>query len=645
MLRYTDEWNDTRVMAFDFETSGTKPEYALQPWRVAQGKSWTTSLVYCVTTETGQHLFGGGLDPSVEMMRAMLQKAIDEDLTIVGWNTPFDVGWLIAYGLEDLVMRCNFLDAMLLWRHAEIEPEYEMTAPRRKSYSLKAFVREYMPAHAGYEDDIDFHDASPQARATLHAYNQRDVEFTLAGARHWWNTLSESQRRSAVIEARTIPLTAGANLRGIPVDTLCARELDVKLENDAILEGTKLAFMGVDTKVLRSPLKLSALMFDEWKLPVLKENKSKITGNVSRSTDKEVLHELAFIDPRAQIISAYREAENNRTKFAATPLASAEYNGDGRVHPSAIIFGTYSGRVTYASKQRAKGPGKRAGTEKLVDLPTGFAIHQEKRGALFRSILIPPAGYGLMEFDAAGQEFRWMAIASGDTAMLQLCLPGEDPHSFMGSRISNVDYRWMIDNQDTIPDAKNGRQLGKVANLSLQYRTSPGKLRSVARVQYNIPMELPEARRIHTIYQRTYPGVPKYWDRQIHLTKTTGYVETFAGRRVQVIGSWSGNFGWSMGSTAVNYRIQGTGADQKYLALAVIKPYLTQIGAYFAWDLHDGIYLFVPHDKMQQAAIDIKYLLDNLPYQKAWGFTPPIPMPWDAKMGYSWGDLKKVPTK
>jgi hypothetical protein len=99
---------------------------------------------------------------------------------------------------------------------------------------------------------------------------------------------------------------------------------------------------------------------------------------------------------------------------------------------------------------------------------------------------------------------------------------------------------------------------------------------------------------------------------------------------------------WSMGSTSINYRIQGTGADQKYLALSVIRPYLTSIGGYFAWDLHDGIYLWIPTGQVQRAQRDIKYLLDNLPYQKAWGFTPPIPMPWDCKHGTTWGNLKEV---
>jgi DNA polymerase-1 len=247
-----------------------------------------------------------------------------------------------------------------------------------------------------------------------------------------------------------------------------------------------------------------------------------------------------------------------------------------------------------------------------------------------------------MEFDAAGQEFRWMAEASRDDTMLELCLPGEDPHSYMGARIARVDYRTLIElvHQNDKP-AKGHRQLGKVANLSLQYRTSAPKLRTVARVQYQLPMTKDESQYIRTTYINTYRGVPQYWDRQIAMTKRTGYVETLAGRQVQVRGNWAGDFGWSMGSTAINYRIQGTGADQKYLALSVLRPYITRIGAYFAWELHDGIYFYVPDAMVPRAAVEIKAILDNLPYQKAWGFTPSIPLPWDCKAGKSWGNLKE----
>lgn len=175
---------------------------------------------------------------------------------------------------------------------------------------------------------------------------------------------------------------------------------------------------------------------------------------------------------------------------------------------------------------------------------------------------------------------------------------------------------------------------------SLQYRTSPRKLRSKARVEYNIPLEMPEAQRIHRTYQRSYPGIPRYWSSQIDLVKELGYVETFGGSRVNVVGDWTGRDSWSMGSTAINTRIQGTGADQKYLAMKHIRPILQRYGARFLFDLHDGLYLLSPKKHTIELAHELKYVLDNLPYRDEWGFTPRVPMPWDCKVGPSWGKLK-----
>lgn len=638
-------WIDANMVGMDFETSGEitgekdgKPtsEYALQPWRLKQGKAWATSLVWARIYD-GKPEISGGLNPDGDMIRRFLQEMIDTGATVVMWNGVFDIAWLLAYaelgGFTDLVFKVRYLDGMLLLRHLQIEPEYDMNRANKRSYGLKPAVAEFLPQFAGYEEDVDFHDPSPEARKKLHRYNVRDVLFTLMISKHIYAHLSPQQCSCALIERNCLALVADANLRGMPVDTIHAHDLSQHLQDTAAAKLVSLAPHGVTEKIVRSPKQLGELMYDVWKLPVLKENKSKLTGNTTRSTDKEVLHELAFQDPRAKELREYREALNNDTKFAIAPLRAAEYNGDGRAHPQAIVFSTYSGRKTYSSKQ---------GRNK-DERPIGFALHQEKRGSLFRDILVAPPGYALMEFDAAGQEYRWMAIASNDPTMLQLCQPGEDPHSFMGARVAHVDYRTLTiasKVKDSLEEQQ--RYLGKVANLSLQYRTSARKLRSVARVDYNIPIELPEAQRIHRTYAQTYRRVPIYWDEQIRLTKRQGYVETFGGRRVQVVGNWDGNLGWSMGSTAINYRIQGTGADQKYLALAILHDYVTEHGIHFAWDLHDGLYWWVPIEKVERARVEMGHLLNNLPYRKAWGFTPPIQLPWDCKLGYSWGTLKEV---
>lgn len=646
------DWADARMVGFDFETSGTQPEYALQPWRVASGDAWVTSLVTGCHKD-GQMRMGGGLAPTKGMMRAILEQVLDEGAVMVGWNTPFDIAWFMAYGLEDLALQVRWIDGMLLWRHYFIEPEYEATnIYMRKSYGLKEGVKEFLPQHSGYEEDVDFHDPSPEARVKLHAYNQRDVVFTLYLARRFFKALQESdprRLRTAMIEAQCLPMVAQANLRGMSIDPLAARELEQHLTDTADKRLAELAEHGMTEKVVRSPMQLARLLFGQyvvggtdavdeivepnWGLTPLKTNTSTKTKRVTNSTDKEVLYELAPVDARVAKVKEYREALNNRTKFATAPRESQEYNGDGRSHPEAKVFGTYSGRFTYASKQ---------GRNKAA-VQTGFALHQEKRDQVYRDIVQAFPGHTLVEFDAAGQEFRWMAIASDDPTMLHLCRPGEDPHAYMGAEIVRQDYHTLMAAVSAgAKEAKSARQLGKVGNLSLQYRTSAKKLRSVARVQYGIPMELPQAQEIWSTYRRVYPGVPRYWAHQIEMTRRRGYVETFSGRRVVVRGRWDGRDGWSMGSTAINYRIQGTGAEQKYLALSVLAPYLRTYDIKFGWDLHDGLYFHVPDQHLERFVQDGRKILNNLPYAKAWGFTPPIPLPWDCKTGKVWGSMKEV---
>jgi DNA polymerase I-like protein with 3'-5' exonuclease and polymerase domains len=622
------EWSDNRYIGFDLETSGTEKEFALQPWRYAQGKAWITSLAVVQYDPglIGYRVFGD-LFPNRTQLIEFLETAIENKQTIVGWNTVFDISWLLAYGLEDWVFACKWLDGLLLWKHAAVEPEYDMDRAHKKSYGLKTCVEEFLPEWAGYEDAIDFHATDPESLAKLHTYNKRDTIFTLKLAKHWWYQLSEQQRQVAIIESQCLPYVAQANLNGFPVDTLVASELSAHLKREAERIQLFLAPVGMTREIIASPAKLASLMYDTWGLTPLKETKS---GN--RSTDKETLHELAIStgDPRIRELRKYREALNQRTKFAEAPLESARYCGDNRTHPSAFVFSTYTGRLTYASKQ-GKNKDER---------PIGFAIHQEKREGEFRDVLVPPPGHTLVEFDAAGQEFKWMAVASRDQVMLSLCLPGQDPHTYMGAQIGVCDYRQLMALVSAgDKPAKKLRQAGKPANFSLQYKTSAPRFCAIARVDYGLDLSMSEAERIWGIYRNTYTEVPVYWDKQKSKTKRLGYVETMAGRRVKVVGDWSKD-GWRMAATGINFPVQGTGADQKYLAIAVLKTIAAKYAAKFALDMHDGLLWFVPKDNTKQFIVEGKHLLDNLPYKRAWGLDLPIQMSWDAKFGASWGGLK-----
>lgn len=236
-----------------------------------------------------------------------------------------------------------------------------------------------------------------------------------------------------------------------------------------------------------------------------------------------------------------------------------------------------------------------------------------------------------------------MAVESDDPVMLQMCQPGEDGHAFLGAAIAGMDYRELQrlvkEDEDTW---KPTRQFGKVGNLSCQYRTSPPTLQRVARTQYGTNMTLPDASHVVKTYKGNYVRVPKYWYRQIKKGKTQGYVETMAGRRINVGFDWPEDKNWGLESTCINFPIQGVGADQKYLGMAVIKDYVNQHDGRFYYELHDGLYHVFPERKAEKAAHELKAILSNLPYHRAWGVKLPIAFPVDAKIGATWGDLKEL---
>jgi len=136
--------------------------------------------------------------------------------------------------------------------------------------------------------------------------------------------------------------------------------------------------------------------------------------------------------------------------------------------------------------------------------------------------------------------------------------------------------------------------------------------------------------------------VPEYWIKQIAKAQRLGYVETLAGRRVQLGFDWPSKLKWSYESTSINFPIQGVGADQKYLAIMVAGNYLPKVGGRVAFELHDGLFFYIPKAHSQRAVHELRAILSNLPYEKAWGVSLPIAFPVDAKIGHSWGDLKEV---
>jgi DNA polymerase I-like protein with 3'-5' exonuclease and polymerase domains len=614
-----------KLIGFDIESWGTQDLYGLQPWRVKSGKAWLTSFAWATGLDDGAWTH----KPTREQLKKFLDACYESGTTIVAWFAPFDVSWLLAYGLREEVYRCKWLDAMLVLKHINNKPSWSLPP---HSHGLKQQVSKRWPEHDGYGEDVSFDAVDLTSSMKRLEYNRWDARFTVELCREYLRKLTHPALCNVLIEAACIPMVAEAMLEGVCADIEMARALSYKLSTDAKLAYDNLVASDPDNvtpEVLASPTKLRKLLFKTWAIPT-----DRKTGAGALSTDSIALTLAARHDPRAKLVRTYRESINNNTKFAQGLIQSLEYNGDGVTRPAPSIFGTYSGRMTYRSKL-GKG---------VKEVPTGIALHQWKREKEFRDTITVPEGYDLIELDADGQEFRWMAVESGDTTMLGLCAPGEDAHSYMGSSIARVDYRRLMaelhdTNSTVMKAAKHLRKLGKFGNLSCQYCIGVTTLGMKAFADYDMELSQGEVANIHSTYQRTYPGVPRYWERQRYRVRRDRQITTLSGRTVYIP---DGPIKWDAESTAINFPIQGVGGDQKYLALLVAKNYLPQVGGRFYLDLHDGLFFIVPKAKSMKAALDLRALLSNLPYRQAWGVELPIAFPFDLKIGPSWGELVEV---
>jgi len=605
--------------------------YGLQPWRMLQGAAKIKSYALAWWDDAGVLQQAVKLWPERADITEVLKRIAASGRTCLTWNGAFDIAWLCADGAYPEVWKIKWLDAMLLWRHLEVEPEYDTNRNHKRSYSLESAIDRFYPGQNGFKEFEDFDATDAESMRKLAVRNLGDAKFTLQIGYDLAHLLPPKRLRPAIIESWCMPMVGRANCFGMDVDVPYTQALSARLGGDAQVLLDALSPHGVTETVVRSPKQLGEVLYGRWGLPPQGQTDSGLP-----STDKEALYNLAEFDHRAKMVKEYREALNNRSKFADAILEAVRYNGEPRVHPGIRIFSTYTGRMTVSSKVG------RNSAEKTVS----SALHQTKRGELYRSPLVAPEGYTIVEFDARSQEYRWMGILSGDETMLGLCQDGEDAHAYMGAAVIGVDYATMLkvlhdEHHVSYNEYRNGRQLGKVVNLSAQYRTSARKIRVISQVNYDTPMTQSMSVQVHGMYRRVYRRVPEYWNNAILRGRALGYVETLAGRQVQLRDPWDREHTWMLESTCINYPIQGVGADQKYLAMMCIRDVVSKHQAFFWFEMHDGLYFLVPNERVPAFCRDGKRVLDNLPYQRAWDFTPPVPMPWDCKTGESWGKLKE----
>lgn len=615
----------------DLETApneGHPQVFALQPWRAMEEKARVT----CCSSVLGPAkpiIQTGSLTNLLDFHRVNAPTAT--------WNGIFDIAWLIAsgYNVDDI----RWFDAMLLWKWVDNSQRKEYYDP---NWSLVDGVKRWLKDVPWQKAFIDMKKNEPPAGERDEYWELRAKFDALAAkliAERAWACLTDQQRRSATIEARCLVPVAKSWLRGIEMDCDLAEDMMPAITNEMEEIESRLGVrvqdkLWVPSPILRSPKQLGETMYDVWKFPC-----SMYTEKGARATNKAALTYLADHHDKALEILRWRELNTQLTKFIQGPMKTHSYLGSTTTHPGPRLFSTYTGRMTYSTKSSSKGEGAKA--------RVGIPIHQTPRLKAIRKLVKPPKGKALIELDASGQEGRFMAELSQDSAMLQVfnsVPPHDDIHSYMGSRLCGMSFEAFLkakaDSVAAVVSERGYRYQGKFTNLSCQYRIGAPSLRIKSRVDYGMDVDIHTAKKWKDAYVRAYPGVKQYWRHAINIAKGQGYAESLAGRRFKLT-DWGSDKTWGTEQSAINFPIQGSGGDQKELALATISEAIPDLE--FAFDLHDGLFFYADiNDQLPELIKEAKHLLDGLNYQEHWGKDLSVPMTWDASVGINWGQMKEL---
>jgi len=361
----------------------------------------------------------------------------------------------------------------------------------------------------------------------------------------------------------------------------------------ARLEETIFAQAGHAFNIL-SPKQLGQVLFEELGLPAGKKTKTGWSTNV------DVLEKLQERHPIARNVLEYRTLTKLKSTYAEGLLKVIA--PDGRIHTSFQMTVTATGRLSSTEPN-------------LQNIPV-----RKELGAQIRTMFAAPAGKVLVDADYSQIELRLLAHISGDTAMQEAFLSGEDFHSVTASRVFNVP---LSEVSHTL------RSRAKAVNFGIVYGISAFSLAQ------DIGVSRYEAKAYMDAYLARYGGVREYMHTVVEKARADGCVRTLWNRRRDLPELKSSNFNTrAFGErVALNMPIQGTAADIIKLAMVHVFSRLQRenLQARLVLQVHDELIVECPEDEAETVERILKEEMEQVAKLS-------VPLTVEAKTGRTWAE-------
>lgn len=265
-----------------------------------------------------------------------------------------------------------------------------------------------------------------------------------------------------------------------------------------------------------------------FKFPIVeytKDKKNKPTNNPSTSEDTL----LKTLDQdKSGFIKALLDLRG-LDKMNSTYIVGLRelVQSDNKVHPTFLISGTTSGRLSSRN-------------------PNGQNIPKVMVNPDIKKQFIPPPGKLFLTYDYSQAELRILAHLAKEETMLEWFRTGKDIHLASACKKYHEDYDTILkiyedEQHELYPLWKKRRKQAKTINFGIVYEQSAHKLaESLSTPEEKV--EDSEGQQFLDEYFTTFPKIKKFMDKQHKFMEKHGYCVSLFGRRRRCPKVYSDNF-------------------------------------------------------------------------------------------------------
>jgi DNA polymerase-1 len=517
----------------------------------------------------------------------------DKDRYKIAQNMKYDLIVLENSGMPVALKDGRCFDTMVA--------SYVLAADR-SSHSLDAMARDYLGLETTPiasligkgKKQISFDQVDTQAAC---AYSAEDADVTWQLYEYLSARLKAQPALHKLFETIEMPLVEvlmRMEINGVRLDTDKLQRLSesmAKMQQELTERIYELAGGPFN---IDSTKQLGEVLFDRLGLQSIK------SGKTQRSTDADVLEQLADEHEIIPLIIQYRQIEKLRNTYT-DKLVQLVHPKTGRIHASFNQTVTATGRLSSSDPN-------------LQNIPVRTEL-----GRQIRAAFVPEKNTDcILSADYSQIELRLLAHFSHDQALRQAFAQDQDIHRFVASEIYGVPL-------DKVTSEM--RTKAKAVNFGIIYGQGPFGLARTTGISQA------EAKQFIEDYFRRYPSIRSWMDRIIEQAKQNGYAETILHRRRTITGleSRNPNVRSQAQRLVVNTVIQGSAADLIKAAMIRIHRRIEQekLPIKMILQIHDELVFELPKSRARQEARWIEEEMTHaVPLE--------VPLKVDVSMGNSW---------